>query len=104
MYSPELSFSYIDIQTAGKTISFLAVSKRDQLTAGYELSFVEQQQQHIFFIALGLVVVAILIAMPLAAHFVKPIKRLTMGMSKLPSGDYQQRIDLKRKDETSLPT
>jgi two-component system sensor histidine kinase BaeS len=84
---------------SGWSIGFLAVSKRDQLTAGYELNFVEQQQRYILFIALGLVLVAMLIAMPLAAHFVKPIKRLTSAMSKLTSGEYQQRIDLKRKDE-----
>tara|TARA_R110002153_G_scaffold3739_3_gene17880 strand:- start:418 stop:1893 length:1476 start_codon:yes stop_codon:yes gene_type:complete len=99
MYSDELSFSYIDIINEGKTVGFLAVSKRDQLTAGYELNFVEQQQRYILFIALGLVLVALLVAMPLAAHFVKPIKRLTSAMSKLTSGEYQQRIDLKRKDE-----
>lgn len=98
-YSPELSFSYLDIIVEDKTVGFLAVSKRDHLTAGYELNFVEQQQRYILIIALGLVLVAMLIAMPLAAHFVKPIKRLTKAMSKLTSGEYQQRIDLKRKDE-----
>lgn len=99
MYSPKLSFSYVDILDEGKVIGFLAVSKRDQLTSGYELNFVEQQQRYILLIALGLVLVAVLIAMPLAAHFVKPIKGLTSAMSKLTSGDFQQRIDLKRKDE-----
>jgi two-component system sensor histidine kinase BaeS len=99
LYSAELSFSYIDIIVEEKTIGFLAVSKRDHLTAGYELNFVKQQQRYILFIALGLVLVAMLIAMPLAAHFVKPIKSLTSAMSKLTSGQFQQRIDLKRKDE-----
>jgi two-component system sensor histidine kinase BaeS len=99
LYSDKLSFSYLDIVVEEATVGFLAVSKRDQLTAGYELNFVEQQQRYILFIALGLVLVAMLIAMPLSAHFVKPIKRLTAAMSKLTSGDYKQRIDLKRKDE-----
>lgn len=99
MYPTELDFSYIDIVADSKVVGFLAVSKRDQLTSGYELNFVEQQQRYILLIALGLVLVALLIAMPLAAHFVKPIKRLTSAMSKLTSGDYQQRIDLNRRDE-----
>jgi two-component system sensor histidine kinase BaeS len=99
LYSADLSFSYIDILVEEKVIGFLAVSKRDQLTAGYELNFVKEQQRYILLIALGLVLVAMLIAMPLAAHFVKPIKLLTAAMSKLTFGDYQQRIDLKRKDE-----
>jgi two-component system sensor histidine kinase BaeS len=99
LYSKHQSFSYVDILVEGKVVGFLAVSKRDQLTAGYELSFVEQQQRYIVFVALGLILIAMLIAIPLAAHFVRPIKRLTAAMSMLTSGDYQQRIDLKRKDE-----
>jgi two-component system sensor histidine kinase BaeS len=99
LYSADLSFSYIDILVEEKVIGFLAVSKRVQLTAGYELNFVKEQQRYILLIALGLVLIAMLIAMPLAAHFVKPIKLLTAAMSKLTLGDYQQRIDLKRKDE-----
>jgi two-component system sensor histidine kinase BaeS len=99
LYSADLSFSYIDILFEEKVIGFLAVSKRDQLTAGYELNFVKEQQQYILLIALGLVLIAMLIAMPLAAHFVKPIKLLTAAMSKLTLGNYQQRIDLNRKDE-----
>lgn len=99
MHSNKLNFSYIDILAEEKVVGFLAVSKRDQLTAGYELNFVEQQQRYILIIALGLVLVAMLIAMPLATHFVKPIKHLTLAMSKLTSGDYQQKIDLRRKDE-----
>lgn len=98
-YPKEADFSYVDIIAEDKLVGFLAVSKRDQLTSGYELNFVEQQQRYILLIALGLVLVALLIAMPLAAHFVKPIKRLTSAMSKLTAGDYQQRIDLRRRDE-----
>jgi len=81
MYSDKLSLSYLDIVVEGETIGFLAVSKRDQLTTGYELNFVEQQQRYILFFVLGLV----LVAMPLSAHFVKPIKHLTAAMSKLTS-------------------
>jgi two-component system sensor histidine kinase BaeS len=99
LYSADLSFSYIDILVEEEVVGFLAVSKRDQLTTGYELNFVKQQQRYILLIALGLVLVAMLIAMPLAAHFVKPIKILTAAMSKLTLGNYLQRIDLNRKDE-----
>ena len=89
----------MDIVVEDRVVGFLAVSKRDHLTTGYELSFVEQQQRYIVLVALGLILVAMLIAIPLAAHFVRPIKRLTAAMSMLTSGEYQQRIDLKRKDE-----
>lgn len=99
LYSNQLDFSFVDILVGDHVVGFLAVSKRDQLTAGYELNFVKQQQRYIIFVALGLILIAMLIAIPLAAHFVRPIKRLTAAMSMLTSGDYQQRINLKRKDE-----
>ena len=99
LYLSHLRFSYVDILVEDRVVGFLAVSKRDHLTTGYELSFVEQQQRYIVLVALGLILVAMLIAIPLAAHFVRPIKRLTAAMSMLTSGEYQQRIDLKRKDE-----
>jgi two-component system sensor histidine kinase BaeS len=99
LYSSQFSYSYVDIIVESNVVGFLAVSKREHLTSGYELNFVEQQQRYIIFVALGLILIAMLIAIPLAAHFVRPIKRLTAAMSMLTSGDYQQRIDLKRKDE-----
>jgi two-component system sensor histidine kinase BaeS len=95
----KLRFSYVDIVLEDRVVGFLAVSKRDHLTTGYELNFVEQQQRYIGLVALGLILVAMIIAIPLAAHFVRPIKRLAAAMSMLTSGEYQQRIDLKRKDE-----
>lgn len=103
LYLADLSFSYIDILVAEETTGFLAVSERDQLTAGYELNFVELQRRYILVIALGLglVLIVMLIAMPLGVDFVTPIKRLTAAMSKLTSIDYQHRIDLNRKDEFS---
>lgn len=101
MYPAELDFSYIDIMVESERVGFLAVSKRQKLTDGYELSFVKQQQRYIVFIALGLILTAMMVAIPLAWHFVDPIKRLAAAMSKLISGDYKQRIQLKRKDEFS---
>lgn len=99
LYPNHLDFSYVDIVVEDRVVGFLAVSNREHLTSGYELNFVKQQQRYIVFVALGLILVAMLIAIPLAGHFVRPIKRLTAAMSLLTSGDYQQRIDLKRKDE-----
>ncbi|MBL4629720.1 MAG: HAMP domain-containing protein [Paraglaciecola sp.] len=98
-YPAKQSFNFIDVLVEEQLVGFLAVSKRVHLAAGYELNFVEQQQRYIALIAIGLILIAMFIAMPLAAHFVKPITQLTAAMSMLTSGEYQQRIDLKRKDE-----
>ncbi|MEP0177216.1 MAG: ATP-binding protein [Paraglaciecola sp.] len=99
IYRKQSEFGYLDIVVNDKVVGYLAVSRHNELTAGYELSFVEQQQMYVLLIALGLIIIAILVALPLAKHFVDPIKILTTSMSKLTSGQYEQRINLKRKDE-----
>ncbi|MEP0356687.1 ATP-binding protein [Paraglaciecola sp.] len=99
IYSKKSKFGYLDIVMNKEIVGYLAVSRHNELTAGYELNFVEQQQRYILLIALGLIIIAILVALPLANHFVSPIKTLTSAMSTLTSGQYDQRINLKRKDE-----
>jgi two-component system sensor histidine kinase BaeS len=101
VYFPNRPYSYLSIMLEQQLIGYLAVSKRGHLTQGYELNFIEQQQQYILFIALGLLLIALLVAMPLARHFVRPIKQLALAMSQLSAGQYQQRITLKRTDEFS---
>lgn len=99
IYSEKSKFGYLDIKVNEEVVGYLAVSRHNQLTAGYELNFVEQQQRYILLIALGLIIIALLVALPLAHHFVVPIKILTSSMSRLTSGEYGQRINIKRKDE-----
>ena len=99
IYPDNSTFEYTDIIVAEEVVGFLAISKSNKLTEGYELNFVEQQQRYVLFIAIGLIVIAILVALPLAKHFVTPIKQLAKAMSQLTSGQYEQRINLKRKDE-----
>jgi two-component system sensor histidine kinase BaeS len=97
----ERSFNTLKLVVNEQIVGYFGVSKRDQLTDGYELNFIEQQQRYILFIALALLLIAIVVAIPLATHFVDPIKKLTAAMSQLTSGFYKQRINLKRKDEFS---
>ena len=82
-------------------IGFVAISKRNELTLGYEVDFIEQQQKYLWLIALIVMLLVALLTLPLARHIVEPIKLITRGMHKLTRGDYQQSIDLKRKDELS---
>jgi two-component system sensor histidine kinase BaeS len=98
-YPKELSYSYIDVVVEQIIVGYVAVSKRDRLVEGYELSFVKQQQSYLLLIALALLVLTLLIILPLAKHLVNPIRQLANAMSRLTQGNYQQRIDLQRKDE-----
>jgi two-component system sensor histidine kinase BaeS len=100
-YLPELSYSFIDIMLEQRKVGYVAVSKRDHLVAGYELNFVNQQKSYLLLIALALLAMTLLIILPLAKHLIKPIRQLAEAMSRLTQGDYQQRLELNRKDEFS---
>ncbi|WDE14444.1 HAMP domain-containing protein [Thalassomonas haliotis] len=101
-YPQNREYVYTEIPLAGETVGFLAVSKRNELTRGYELDFLEQQQDYLWLIALLVMLLVILVTLPLARHLVLPIRQLTSGMHKLTQGDYRQSLDLKRRDEFGL--
>ncbi|MEW6981808.1 ATP-binding protein [Colwelliaceae bacterium 6471] len=94
-----VEYSKSKIRVNDKVVGFLAISKRNQLTQGYELDFIEQQQVYLWFIGVLLMSLVALVALPLARHVVEPIKLITRGVHKLTQGDYQQPIHLKRQDE-----
>ncbi|WDE08348.1 HAMP domain-containing protein [Thalassomonas viridans] len=101
-YPQNREYVYMDIPQEEETIGFLAVSKRNELTKGYELDFLEQQQHYLWFIAVLVMLLVILVTLPLARHLVQPIRQLTSGMHKLTQGDYRQSLDLKRRDEFGM--
>ncbi|WP_372883039.1 ATP-binding protein [Psychromonas sp.] len=98
-YSDDFEYSINAITVDKITVGFLAVSKRNELTQGYELDFIEQQQSYFWIIALAAISLAALVTQPLARHLVEPIKQIARGMHKLTQGDYRQNIDLHRQDE-----
>lgn len=93
--------TYIEIPIASdsSTIGFLTMTKRNQLTQGYEFDFIKQQKQFLYFIALLAVLFVAVVTIPLSRHLVIPLKKITTGIHKLTLGEYDQRIHLKRKDE-----
>ncbi|TYK64517.1 ATP-binding protein [Colwellia echini] len=98
-YRPKLDYVKSPITADGVIVGYLAISKRSLITQGYELAFIEQQQYYLWLIALFVMVLVALVTLPLARHIVEPIKQITHGMHKLTQGDYQQKINLKRRDE-----
>tara|TARA_R110000744_G_scaffold19280_3_gene50936 strand:+ start:1066 stop:2571 length:1506 start_codon:yes stop_codon:yes gene_type:complete len=100
-YLSTLDYKKIAIEVDSRVVGYFAVSKRNQLTQGYEVEFIEQQQEYLWLIALLVMCLVTLVTFPLARHIVEPIKLITRGMHKLTQGDYQQSIQLNRKDELS---
>ncbi len=90
---------WLPIEVEEKTVGWLVIPRRLGITAGYELSLLEQQRTAFIIISLLLIGLTILMAMPLARNLVDPIKRLAQGMNQLAKGDYKTRVTLKRNDE-----
>ena len=98
-YAKNLSYSRTPILVNDVVVGYFGILKREHLTQGYELDFIQQQQNYLWLIALVLMLFVILLTLPLARHLVKPIQLITQGMYKLTQGDYQQKITLNRQDE-----
>ncbi|KGJ86488.1 ATP-binding protein [Colwellia psychrerythraea] len=100
-YLKTLEYVKTPININNQVIGYFAISKRNQLTQGYEVDFIKQQQHYLWLIGLFVMSLVVLVTLPLARHVVEPIKLITRGMHKLTQGDYQQTIELKRQDELS---
>ncbi|ARN72771.1 ATP-binding protein [Oceanicoccus sagamiensis] len=95
----EMKVNQIAIVHNSQTVGWLILPKRKEITEGFELQFLEQQREAFIAISLLLIVLAIIIAFPLARHFVQPVNRLAAGTLALTQGDYKVSLPLDRRDE-----
>jgi len=98
-YIKEMSYNKIAIDINQLNIGWLMVPKHTEISEGYELNFIDQQSSYLWIIALTTMLLVALITFPLAFHLADPIKRIMLGMHRLTQGDYQQHININRKDE-----
>lgn len=83
----------------GETVGYLAVTSRQQLSEQADLLFSDQQKNSFFLFALFLGVISALIAFPLSAFMVRPVRELVRGTRQLANGDYTSRIPVRGSDE-----
>lgn len=95
----EETHNTIDIVVDDQVVGQLKFLRRDQLTEGYELNFIEQQNTSLLIFSILILVITLVIALPLARHIIRPIKQLTQGMHELTQGQFDRQLALKRKDE-----
>jgi two-component system sensor histidine kinase BaeS len=91
--------SLIEIEWNDRVVGWLSVPQRLQIADGIELLFLKQQQKAFWMMSFIVIVLAALIAFPLARHFVRPIEQLNRGTHKLTQGDYQFHLPVNRNDE-----
>jgi len=82
-----------------KVVGYLGQLPKKELTDQLDLSFVEQQSDTFMLVAGLMILISMLAALPVAAHLVKPIRRLMHGTQRLTSGQYETTIPITSKDE-----
>ncbi|MBV1907923.1 MAG: HAMP domain-containing protein [Kangiellaceae bacterium] len=92
-------YSKKEIIVNDKVIGYLAISKLDRLNRGFELDFIKQQRKYLWVIALVCLGLVIIVTLPLAHHVVKPIRVVAKGIHQLTQGDFEQTIEITRRDE-----
>ena len=66
---------------------------------GYELDFLEQQTDYLWFIAIAAALFTLLLTFLLSRHLVSPVKKIATGMHQLTQGHFTTKLTLDRKDE-----
>lgn len=89
----------LPIELEQQIVGWLLFPKREKITEGFELQFLQQQREAFLVISLLVIGLAIIVALPLARHFVRPINRLADGTQQLTHGRYQLQLDTDRSDE-----
>jgi two-component system sensor histidine kinase BaeS len=83
----------------GKTVGYLAIVPMVELSEAGDILYVERQTRIFGMIALGMILVSVLLAIPLVYQLLVPVKAMIKGAEKLASGDYSVRIPITTGDE-----
>lgn len=89
----------LPIEVSGNIVGSLSIPQRKKLTEGFELRFLEQQKEMLILISFIVLIITMMASLPLARHFVKPIKRLNKGTNALTNGNYSFVLPEDRHDE-----
>ena len=91
----------IPIVLDGATVAWLGMRRQQQITEAFELQFLQNTRQMILFAGLLMIGLSVLFALPLARHFVAPIKKIAAFVSDLNRGNFDSSLSIERSDEFS---
>lgn len=95
----------LELKSAGKTIGYLGMHRRQSLTEKVDVDFAERLQRTVWLVVLLLALpMAGLLSFLLARHLGKPIQALRKGTRQLTDGNYSLRMTPQGRDELGLLT
>ncbi|GGY17075.1 two-component sensor histidine kinase [Rhodanobacter panaciterrae] len=83
----------------GKVVGYLVVAKSQNSDDELAIAFLIEQQRNLAILAAIGVLLSVLAAGLLAAHFRKPVKQLVDGARRLGQGQFATRLSIRRSDE-----
>ncbi len=83
----------------GKVAGYLVVAKSQNPDDELAVAFLIEQQSNLLILAVIGVLLSVLAAGMLAAHFRKPVKQLVAGARRLGQGQFAARLSIRRSDE-----
>jgi len=83
----------------GEVIGWLGLAKGGGFSNQLDQQFLSSQRKSLYTVAAAAIIFALVAALLLAKHFIRPVQSLAYSMGQLTQGNYTERIDIQRKDE-----
>jgi len=93
------SHHYMKIINEDKLVGFLVTQSNKGIYAEEDRQFNQGIQKLLWVMAIIMAVVSLLLTLPIARYFTRPIQQLTQATQKASAGDFSVRSDIQRNDE-----
>ncbi len=93
------NYTLQEIDVDGRTVGWLGLHKRQQLTDPLVVAFVKNQSLAFYLVGAGILMLAALASFLLSKHFLAPVHQLTEGTKSLAEFKFDTRIEVNTKDE-----
>lgn len=92
-------YSLREITVNGRTVGWLGLYKRENLSNPLVVSFIKAQSLIFYTIGGGILLLAAIVSFLLSKHLLAPIRQLTAGTRALTAFEFDAKIDVRTKDE-----
>ena len=89
----------IAIEVEGQIVGWLGLARAKGFSNQLDQQFINSQRKSLYTVAAAAMLFALMAALLLAKHFLRPVQRLAHSMDQLSRGNYAERVDIRRKDE-----
>lgn len=93
------TMAWYPIKVGGTAVGYLGYNPGNRPPGQLENVFAKQQKKNLALTSLLMVIVSASLAALLAERIVKPVVTVSQAMRRISGGDYQQRVDIARRDE-----